>query len=81
MIKITQLDHIIQALKNLGGKANYTEIYEEYEKISGINLTLGRKAGIRKTIEDHSSDSMNYKGKKDLFYSVHGIGNGTWGLR
>ncbi len=76
---MTQLDYIVQALKNLGGKANYTEIYKEYERISKINLTPGRKAGIRKNIEDHSSDSMNYKGKEDLFYSVDGIGN--WGLR
>ena len=52
--------------------------YKEYEKVSGINLTSGRKPGIRKNIEDHSSDSMNYKGKEDLFYSVDGIGNGTW---
>lgn len=68
-------------MKNLGGKANYAEIYEEYERISKVRLTLGRKAGIRKNIEDHSSDSMNYKGKEDLFYSVHGIGSGNWGLR
>lgn len=78
---MTQLDYIVQALKNLGGKANYTEIYKEYERISKINLTPGRKAGIRKNIEDHSSDSMNYKGKEDLFYSVDGIGIGNWGLR
>ena len=78
---MTQLEFIIQSMKNLGGKASYSQLYDEYEKISGINLTPGRKAGIRKNIEDHSSDSMNYKGKGDLFYSVHGVGNGTWGLR
>lgn len=68
-------------MKNLGGKATHSQLYEEYEKVSGINLASGRKAGIRKNIEDHSSDSMNYKGKEDLFYSVDGIGNRTWGLR
>ena len=78
---MTQLEYIVQAIKNLGGKATYSQLYEEYEKISGIILTPGKKAGIRKNIEDHSSDSMNYKGKEDLFYSVDGIGNGTWGLR
>lgn len=67
---MTQLDYIVQAMKNLGGKATYSQLYEEYEKVSGINLTSGRKAGIRKNIEDHSSDSMNYMGKEDLFYSV-----------
>ena len=78
---MTQLDYIVQVLKNLGGKANYAEIYKEYERISEISLTPGIKAGIRKNIEDHSSDSMNYKGKKDLFYSANGIGSGDWGLR
>lgn len=78
---MTQLDYIVQVLKNLGGKANYAEIYREYERISKNSMTPGIKAGIRKNIEDHSSDSMNYKGKEDLFYSVDGIGNGNWGLR
>ncbi|MEE0920660.1 MAG: hypothetical protein U0L56_11605 [Lachnospiraceae bacterium] len=78
---MTQLDYIILALKNLGGKASYSEIYEEYENVTNQTLTAGKKAGIRKNIEDHSSDSMNYKGKQDIFYSVSGIGNGMWGLR
>lgn len=78
---MTQLEYIVQAMKNLGGKAAYSQLYEEYENVSGIILTPGKKAGIRKNIEDHSSDSMNYKGKEDLFYSVYGVGNGTWGLR
>ncbi len=77
----TQLEMIITAIQNLGGKANYSELYDEYERLSGIRLTAGRKAGIRKCVEDHSSDSLNYKGKEDCFYSVYGIGNGTWGLR
>ncbi len=60
---------------------NYSELYEEYERICGTVLSPGQKAGIRKCIEDHSSDSLNYKGKDNCFYSVDGIGNGTWGLR
>lgn len=40
---MTQLDYIVQAMKNLGGKATYSRLYEEYEKVSGINLTSGRK--------------------------------------
>ena len=76
-----QLDIIVKALENLGGKGTYSEIYAEYEIITNSKLTYGRKAGIRKTIENHSSDSMNYKGNTDLFYSVCGIGNGVWGLR
>lgn len=58
---MTQLDCIIESLKNLGGKGGYSEIYEECEKIRGIKLTPGQKAGIRKNIENHSSDSMIIK--------------------
>lgn len=76
-----QVDIIVLALTNLGGSAKYPEIYKEYEKITRLPLTAGKKAGIRKTVEDHSSDSDNYKGKRDLFYSVYGKGQGVWGLR
>lgn len=78
---MTQLDLIVKALKNLGGVAKYPQIYKEFEKITNSKLTPGQKAGIRKNIEDHSSDSLNYKGKEDLFYSVYGLGRGFWGLR
>ena len=47
----------------------------------GHELSDGMKAGIRKCIEDHSSDSRNYKGKQDIFYSIHGKGQGAWGIR
>ena len=78
---MTQLEIIVESLKELGGRATYSEIYSKYEEITGTTLTYGQKAGIRKNIEMHSSDSLNYKGKDDLFYSVHGIGNGVWGLK
>lgn len=79
---MTQLETIVLVLRNLGGKGSYAEIYEEYEQVTGAVLTPGKKAGIRKSIELHSSDSMNYKSNnEDLFYSVYGLGNGEWGLR
>lgn len=78
---MTVLDTVIRVLEHLGGKGTYNKIYQKYEEITAVPLTYGRRAGIRKTIEDHLSDSMNYKGKKDIFYSVSGIGNGEWGLR
>ena len=73
---MTQLEIVIESIRNLGGKAHYSDIYPEFEAISGTKLTPGRKAGIRKTIEDHSSDSMNFKNRGDYFYSVHGLGEG-----
>ncbi len=78
---VTVLDNIIQAMKNIGGKGSYSEIYTAYEELTGQILTDGKKAGIRKIIEDYSSDSDNYKGKEDIFYSVAGKGKGVWGLR
>jgi hypothetical protein len=76
-----QLDIIVMALESLGGRASYAEIYSKIEELSHTTLTYGQKAGIRKNIETHSSDSQVYSGKEDLFYSVCGIGNGVWGLR
>lgn len=76
-----QIDYIVRAINNLGGKAAYSDIYEEYERLTGSILSAGQKAGIRKNIEDHSSDSLNFKGRDDLFYSVYGLGNGVWGVR
>lgn len=76
----TMLDRIIKTLENLGGKGRYTEIYSGYEAIIGQPLTNGQKAGIRKVIENNSSDSENFNGT-DIFYSVEGIGQGVWGLR
>ena len=67
---VTVLDNIIQAMKNIGGKGSYSEIYTAYEELTGQILTDGKKAGIRKIIEDYSSDSDNYKGKEDIFYSM-----------
>jgi hypothetical protein len=77
---MTDLEVIVSILRQHGGQASYSEIYADYEKIREISLTPVKKATIRKTIEMHSSDSANYKGK-DVFYSVEGIGKGVWGLR
>ena len=74
------LDEVIEALKALGGIASYSQIYDYIEKNTHRNLTKNWKATVRKTIEDHSSDSKNFRGE-DIFYSVEGLGKGIWGLR
>lgn len=54
-------------------------LYKEIARIQGVReLQYGQKAGVRKLIEDHSSDSENFKGLKDLFKHY---GRGEWGLR
>lgn len=78
---MTILEYIIQALTNLGGKAHYSDLYDEFERISDKRVDRITKASIQSVIQRHSSDSTQYAGKKDIFYSVNGIGNGTWGLR
>ncbi len=78
---MTILECIIQALTNLGGKAHYSDLYDEFEKISGRKVDRIMKASIHSVVQRHSSDSTQFAGKRDIFYSVNGIGNGTWGLR
>ena len=78
---MTNLEYIIKALTNLGGKAHYSDLYVEFERISGKKVNKNVKAAIRSVIERYSSDSTQFTGKSDVFYSVHGLGNGTWGLR
>ncbi len=78
---MTILEYIIQALNNLGGKAHYSDLYDEFERISGRRVDRIMKASIRSAIQRYSSDSTQFAGKQDIFYSVNGISNGTWGLR
>ncbi|MFU0831709.1 MAG: HNHc domain-containing protein [Oscillospiraceae bacterium] len=77
------LDEVIAAMKELGGDANYTDLYRQIEKRGNIDLSKRKhwKDRVRTTIEEFSSDSKAYNGKKDMFFSVEGIGKGHWGLR
>ena len=40
---MTVLEATIQTLKNLGGKAHYSKIYEEYENVIGYKITKNSK--------------------------------------
>ena len=80
MIRETWLDVIVEAFQNLGGEANYSELYPEIERLrtkKQLSLTAQWKASVRRTIENHSSDSANFSAD-DIFYK---IGLGYWGLR
>ncbi|WP_194860595.1 HNH endonuclease [Dietzia sp. SYD-A1] len=72
-------DEIVDALRELGGRATRNEILEVIEK-RRTGLTPHWKMTVQNTIERHSSDSKNYKGSDDLFKSA-GIGSGVWALR
>jgi hypothetical protein len=74
----TWVDDIVTALERLNGLAPRKQIIEEVRKIRPGPY---RPNIVDAIIQDHSSDSVRYKGKKDIFYSAFGIGQGWWGLR
>src|SRR5687768_9615067 len=75
------VDRIVQALEALGGIASYSELYAYLEKNSPAPLPKYWKDSVRGRIEENSSDSRAFKGKRDLFYAAQGLGNGVWGLK
>lgn len=77
----TWIEDIVSALENLGGVASLQEIYGEVKKIRPAPHPKSFDATIRGAIERNSSDSKAHIGSKDLFFSVHGLGAGIWGLR
>lgn len=73
-------EDIVAALTNLGGTGTYAQIYGAVEELRP-SLPASWKDVIRRTIQDHSSDSVGFKGGDDLFFTVEGLGRGVWGLR
>lgn len=72
------------ALENLGGVAPLKKIYDEVRKVrqaNGDTTPVSLEEVVRKELEYNSSDSTNWHKRRDLFFSVHGIGRGIWGLR
>jgi len=78
--KMRWVDDIVTALKRLGGQASLGEIYRTTKGIrqaAGRSLTPKWQATVRRTLEDHSSDSANYRAE-NLFRIVD---RGIWALR
>lgn len=72
------------ALLNLGGVAPLRKIYDEVRVVRqahGDSVPVSLEEVVRKELEYNSSDSSNWRGTRDMFFSVHGIGKGIWGLR
>ncbi len=70
------VDNIVLALNKLGGYAHLSDIYEVYEEITGGVV----KSTIRRTLQEHSSDTLTKSRGEDLFY-LSEAGTGNWGLR
>ena len=81
----TWRDDVRAALEGLGGHASLRRIYKEVERIrraAARSVPPTLEATIRRTLEDHSSDSENHhSGRPDLFWMPEGKGAGVWALR
>ena len=54
----TWKEDIVQALKNLGGKAHLSAIYKEVERIRPDNLNPTWDRTVQRELETNSSDSL-----------------------
>ena len=79
------LDEIIDALEELEGQGSLADIYATIanRKIMDFETNLNWNAAVRRTIEQHSSDSDAFTGnlEDDLFYAPKGKGAGYWAIR
>jgi hypothetical protein len=79
----TWRDDVQAALRCLGGQAPLSQIYRSVKEIrekTRRSVPESLEATIRRTLEDHSSDSDNYRGT-NLFAMPMGKGAGIWALR
>ncbi len=84
LVDVKWWETVERAVENLGGKASLKDIYNEVRRVRiqyGDTTPVSLEEVVRKELEYNSSDSSNWRGSRDLFFSVHGIGNGFWGLR
>lgn len=71
-------DEVFTALQALNGRAFLADIYTYIEENTKRELPEFWQAGIRRTLQNHSSDTRSYKGGEDLFQHLD---RGYWGLR
>lgn len=79
-MKPTWKEDIIDSLNALGGEAHLDEICSHVIS-KGYNNNNTVKQTVSRIIQDHSSHSIGFLKKDDLFYSINGKGKGRWGLR
>lgn len=78
---LSRVETVVAALRSLGGQARPVEIAVEVRRLFPGPHPSNLLQSVRARIQECSSDSAHWKKKRDLFYSVHGIGGGVWGLR
>lgn len=86
--KSAWLGILIDTLDELNGRSHYDDIYKVAKRIReerGGTITRHYRATIRRTMEDNSEDSANFKGRKifrgtDSYNNPMGLSRGTWTL-
>ena len=76
------LDDLKEVYSELGGQAHYDQIYplvRERRIARNASWTKNSDATIRNAVQNNEVNSSKKK-SQNVFYSVEGIGNGTWGL-
>ncbi len=82
--KIRWVDDVHDALQNLGGRASLHSIYKKVQSrrsSGGRSTPKTLEAIVRRTLEEHSTDSMNFtrnQSSPDLFANP---ARGEWALR
>ena len=71
------VDEIYDAYAALGGAARYSDLYEYIEATTNRDLTEHWRSSVRRTVQQHSSDSESFA-YEDVFKHV---GRGFWALR
>lgn len=84
-LKLSNKHRLIWILKDIDGEGHLQEIYDLYEEYFPERTAVNAwKDGIRRDLQQFSSDTDTYKNlktkKEDLFYCEK-IGYGFWGLR
>jgi len=79
------VDEICEALAALGGQASLDEIYSKIEQrgLMDFEANPNWEAAVRRTIQQHSSDTEIFTGRPedDIFTAPLGKGAGVWALR
>lgn len=79
----TWVEDVVEYFRELGGEAHYSDLYRHIAQNPRRSLGRSWQAVVRRTIEEHSSDSTIWSKRHlpDLFRSVDGLGGGRWALR
>lgn len=77
-VGLKEYEMIALILRNAGGSATLDDICAAYARLFGFALTPELADGVKVALLQHSSDSDQFIGDKDVFRCV---GDGTWALR